>query len=89
MIRDRRIPHGIALTPGKRLIVVKRMPREFRNGFGDAGIELIAANHPDVEIVSCPSEPRSPARDCRIPEGSGSHHRRATGRSSLCWMLLT
>ena len=75
MIRDRRIPHGVALTPGKRLIVVTAHRRE---NFGDRfaamlrALKLIAANHPDVEIVY-PAHPNPEVRRAiaaEIPGGS-------------------
>lgn len=75
MIRDRRIPHGLALTPGKRLIVVTAHRRE---NFGDRfqamlrALKLIAANHPDVEIVY-PAHPNPEVRRAIAAEiGEGS-----------------
>jgi UDP-N-acetylglucosamine 2-epimerase (non-hydrolysing) len=64
MIRDRRIPHGVALTPGKRLIVVTAHRREH---FGDPframlrALKEIAARYPDVEIVY-PAHPNPEVR---------------------------
>jgi UDP-N-acetylglucosamine 2-epimerase (non-hydrolysing) len=62
MVRDRRVPHGVALTPGKRLVVVTAHRRE---NHGDRmramlrALKEIALRYPDVEIVY-PAHP-SPA----------------------------
>jgi UDP-N-acetylglucosamine 2-epimerase (non-hydrolysing) len=64
LVRDRRIPHGIALTPGKRLIVVTSHRRE---NFGAPmrgmlrALKDLAAAFPDVEIVY-PAHPNPEVR---------------------------
>jgi len=63
-VRDRRIPHGILRTPGKRLIVVTAHRRE---NFGAPlremleALKTIAARHVDVEIVY-PAHPNPEVR---------------------------
>ena len=64
MTRDRRIPHGVTLTPGKRLIVVTAHRREhFGEPFRSILIALkeIATRFPDVEIVY-PAHPNPEVR---------------------------
>jgi UDP-N-acetylglucosamine 2-epimerase (non-hydrolysing) len=54
MVRDRHIPHGLALTPGRRLIVVTAHRRENHGERMRAmlrALEEIALRHPDTEIV--------------------------------------
>jgi UDP-N-acetylglucosamine 2-epimerase (non-hydrolysing) len=54
MIRARRIPHGLALTPGRRLIVVTAHRRENHGERMRAMLRAlaeIALRHPDTEIV--------------------------------------
>ncbi|HEX4884398.1 MAG TPA: UDP-N-acetylglucosamine 2-epimerase (non-hydrolyzing) [Casimicrobiaceae bacterium] len=64
MVRDLAIPHGIARTPGKRLVVVTAHRRE---NFGAPmrgmlrALETIAARWPDVEIVY-PAHPNPEVR---------------------------
>lgn len=54
LIRARKLPHGIALTPGRRLILVTAHRRE---NFGERlramlqALKEISRRHPDVEIV--------------------------------------
>ena len=71
-VRALRVPHGVALTPGKRLIVVTAHRRE---NHGEPLREMlralkeIAARHPDVEIVY-PAHP-SPAVRAAIADEIG------------------
>lgn len=64
MVRDMRIPHGLALTPGRRLIVVTSHRRE---SFGAPmrstmrALRSIARRWPDVEIVY-PAHPNPEVR---------------------------
>lgn len=64
MVRSRAIPHGLELTPGKRLVVVTAHRRE---NFGAPmrgmlrALKAIAARWPDVEIVY-PAHPNPEVR---------------------------
>lgn len=63
-VRDMRIAHGVARTPGKRLIVVTAHRREnFGERFRDLlrALKEIARTHPDVEIVY-PAHPNPEVR---------------------------
>jgi len=76
MVRKRAVPHGIALTPGKRLIVVTAHRRE---NFGAPmrgmlrALATIATRWPDVEIVY-PAHPNPEVRRA-IHETLGDHRR--------------
>ena len=78
MIRARKIPHGIALTPGTRLIVVTAHRRE---NFGERframmrALKEIAQRHPDVEIIY-PAHPNPEVRAAIAAEiGAGDRVR--------------
>ena len=63
-VRKMRIPHGIVLAPGKRLIVVTAHRREnFGEPFRDMlrALKDVADTHPDVEIVY-PAHPNPQVR---------------------------
>jgi UDP-N-acetylglucosamine 2-epimerase (non-hydrolysing) len=70
MVRSRAIPHGLTLTPGKRLIVVTAHRRE---NFGAPmrgmlrALKAIAARWPDVEIVY-PAHPNPEVRSAIADE---------------------
>ncbi len=64
-VRGLRIPHGIALTPGKRLVLVTAHRRENHGERMRAmlrALKEIAARHPDVEIVY-PAHPSPAVRE--------------------------
>jgi UDP-N-acetylglucosamine 2-epimerase (non-hydrolysing) len=78
MVRDRRMPHGVALTPGKRLIVVTAHRRENHGERMRAvlrALKEIALRHADVEIVY-PAHPSPEVRAAIAAEiGPGANVR--------------
>ena len=84
-IRDRRIPHGVELSPDKRLIVVTAHRRE---NFGEPmrdmlrALKTIAARWKDVEIVY-PAHPNPEVRRAIVDELGTRRARSASSSRSL------